>query len=55
MKSGDLVKKDNGKACKPQFGLFLRLRESNGYVYSEILWFHGKVSGCQSNLLEKVV
>ena len=52
MKVGDLVKlkmeKDNS------LGLFLGYKESNGYRYSEVFWFHGKVSSCQSDLLEVI-
>ncbi len=52
MQPGDLVKfclhRDNS------WGLFLGYKNSNGYVYSEVFWFHGAISSCQSDLLEKI-
>jgi len=50
MRPGDLVKLSH----PDRWGIFLGYRSSNGYVYSEVLWFHGTVSSCQSNLLSVV-
>ena len=49
MKVGDLVKLHLPN--DDSWGIFLGYRSSNGYVYSEVLWFHGTISGCQSHLL----
>jgi hypothetical protein len=51
MKAGDLVKFVKAPSCKTTWGLFLGYKASNGYTYSEVLWFHGIVSNCQSDLL----
>jgi hypothetical protein len=58
MKPGDLVKNKNGFPA--QMGLFMGLKNSNGYQYAEVMWFTrsapngDRVSSIQSNLLEVV-
>jgi len=57
MAIGDLVRGhfSRGRDKWTRQGLFVGFKNSNGYVYAEVYWFHeNKVGSCQPRLLEVI-